>query len=89
MAKTKKRKPKYPALQRLKGELLAQRYNYEDAGEVSHLSSTSICQKINGYMLFTTLEIRLLADWLKIPDERIAEYFIPTGKIFSDVRNVA
>lgn len=84
----KKSKPRYPTLQKLKGKLLEFNYSYQDAAEELCITATTFCQKINGYLLFNSFEIRVLADWLMIPDAQIAECFIPTANFFKAVRKV-
>lgn len=87
MAKARKKKQRYPVLQKLKGRLIEYKLRYEDACKMLGLTKAWFCLKMNGFATFNTAEIRQLADVLLIPDTEIAAYFVPEGKEFKAVRS--
>lgn len=66
---------KYKELTDLKGLMRAKKISYKKISELIHINCTTFSDKINGYSVFTLIEVYKIAEILEIKPEEIHKYF--------------
>lgn len=66
---------KYKELFKLKGLMRERKISYNELSKLIGINVTTFSDKINGYSVFTLIEVNKIVEILKIEIERIPEYF--------------
>lgn len=68
---------RYPVLWELKAKIKESKMTYVKISKIANISVEALNNKINGYSLFNTKEIEILAEILEINQIEIVRIFLP------------